>query len=477
MMLPWKAKPALACAVAGVAATLVTNFGLGLPREQAYMAGIFMLAALLWLTQAVPLFATSVLIITLKALLLANPGEWPGLGFDPDSRADPLDYGDVLRVVGSPIMVLFFGGFVLAAAMVKEGVDKSMAAIIVRPFGGKPRASLAAVMVATAFFSMWMSNTAATAMMITLAGAMMSRVAADEPFRRALILGVAFAANIGGMGTPIGTPPNAIALDALRQRGIAVSFAEWMLIAVPLAAGLLVLAWLLLVVRFRPNDPALDLRPESRPMTRRAKFTLIVFATTVVLWLSQPLHGVPSHVVALVPAVIFTCTGIIGRVELNNLEWNVLILIAGGLAMGLGMQAVGLDVTIADAVTGSGITNAFLVIAGLATVTLLLSNFMSNTAAANLILPVGVTIMTVLAGEAGVGAESQLVVLAVSLALVASIAMSLPVSTPPNAIAFGTNAITTRELATNGTLISVVALVLIIAFGGTIISFWHAMTG
>jgi sodium-dependent dicarboxylate transporter 2/3/5 len=329
-------------------------------------------------------------------------------------------------------------------------------------------------MVATAFFSMWMSNTAASAMMITLVAAMTARIAADEPFKRGMILGVAFAANIGGMGTPIGTPPNAIALSALRQRDINVGFGEWMLIAVPLAIGLLLASWILLLILYGPRGRDLDLRPERKPLTGRGKVTFAVFVLTIVLWLSQPLHGYPSYIVALLPAVLFTMTGIIGPKDLNQLEWNVLILIAGGLALGLGMRVVGLDSTLADAVTGSGLTNAFLVVALLAGATLLLSNFMSNTATANIVVPVGVTIMTALAGAEG---ESQVVVLAVSLALVASIAMSLPVSTPPNAIAFSTDQITVRELATSGTILSLIGLVLIVAFGSTIIAYWHSGPG
>ncbi|MEM7807886.1 MAG: DASS family sodium-coupled anion symporter, partial [Planctomycetota bacterium] len=374
------ARPGVLCLLAAIVASLGVYVLTDLPREQVYMTGIFVLAALLWLTQSVPLFATSIVIIGAMVIFLANPGEWAGFGFEEATRADQPTYRQILAVGASPIIILFFGGFILAEALVKQGVDKSMAAIIVRPFGGKPRATLAAVMGATAFFSMWMSNTAATAMMITLVGAMMMGVAQSEPFRRAMILGVAFAANIGGMGTPIGTPPNAVALEALRQRGITVRFGEWMLIAVPLAMGLLVVAWLMLILIYKPEAKDLALRPEPQRITGRGKFTLVIFGVTILLWLTGTWHGVPSYVVALLPAVVFTSTGIIGRDDVNSLEWNILILIAGGLAIGLGMKLVGLDDTIAGAVSNFGITSSFLIVALLAGVTLLLSNFMSNTA-------------------------------------------------------------------------------------------------
>jgi sodium-dependent dicarboxylate transporter 2/3/5 len=465
---------AILCALAAIVATALIFAFTDLPQEQVYMTGIFLLAALLWLSQAVPLFATSIIIIGLMVVFLANPGGWAGFGFEGGADAGQPSYREVLGIIGSPILVLFFGGFILAEALVKQGVDKSMAAIIVRPFRGKPKSTLAAVMVATAFLSMWMSNTAATAMMITLAGAMMAKVPANEPFRRALVLGVAFAANIGGMGTPIGTPPNAVALEALRQRDIFLSFGEWMLIAVPLAAGLLVLAWLMLIALYKPNDKHLDLKPESAPLNGKGWFTVIIFVITIALWLTGTIHGVPSYVVALLPAIVFTTVGIIGRDDVNALEWNILILIAGGLAIGFGMKVVGLNAVLADAVTGAGVTSTFLIVGALTGFTLLLANFMSHTAAANLIIPVGVTIMAALSGGDG---ENQMVVLAVSLALIASIAMSLPVSTPPNAIAFSTDAISLKELATGGTVLSVIGLVLIVAFGGTIIAFWHTWTG
>jgi sodium-dependent dicarboxylate transporter 2/3/5 len=467
------ALPAMLCGVAALATGTSLALLTDLPREQVYMTGIFVLAALLWLTQSVPLFATSIVIIAAMVLFLANPGDWAGFGFSEATAASKPDYREVLGIIGSPILVLFFGGFILAEALVKQGVDKSLASLIVRPFRGKPKSTLAAVMVATAFLSMWMSNTAATAMMITLAGAMMAKVPGDEPFRRALVLGVAFAANIGGMGTPIGTPPNAVALEALSQRGISLTFGEWMAIAVPLATGLLVLAWLMLVVMYKPRDPNLDLKPESKPLTRKGWFTVAIFGITIALWLTGKIHGVPSYVVALFPAVVFTAVGIIGRDDVNALEWNILILIAGGLAIGFGMKVVGLNAVLADAVAGVGVTSSFLIVAALATATLVLANFMSHTAAANLIVPVGVTIMAAMSAGAGDGGESQMVVLAVSLALIASIAMSLPVSTPPNAIAFGTDAISLKELATGGTILSVIGLALIVAFGGVVITFWH----
>ena len=171
-----------------------------LSREAVYMAGIFVLAALLWATEALPLFATAILIIALEIILLANPGGWMGFGF-ADSNSP--DYRVFLEPLANSVIVLFFGGFLLAHAILKEGVDQTMAGAVLRLFGASPRRVMLGLMVITAVFSMWMSNTATTAMMITLTVPMFSQLPVGDRLRKGLVLCVPFAANIGGMGTPI----------------------------------------------------------------------------------------------------------------------------------------------------------------------------------------------------------------------------------------------------------------------------------
>ncbi len=350
-----------------LAVTLAVGTGLwvhlltDLPRESAYMAAIVILAAVLWLTEALPLFATSLLVIGLMVLLLANPMQWPGFGF-LDPAASP-NYREIIGIMADPIIVLFFGGFMLASAIAKSGLDRQLAGLIVHPFGGSPYKTLAGVMLATALFSMWMSNTAATAMMIGIMLPMLHNAPKGEPFRKAMVLGVAFAANIGGMGTPIGTPPNAIALGFLRKNlGIQVGFLEWMVIAVPLMLGLLALCWAVLALTFRPQTPDLNLTPPKGKMKRTGWFVLVIFLITVVLWLTGQWTGLPSAVVALFPAVAFTVTALLNRDDLNQLEWNVLILIAGGLALGWGLQEVGLADSVVKQLKGDA---GFLVMAAL----------------------------------------------------------------------------------------------------------------
>jgi sodium-dependent dicarboxylate transporter 2/3/5 len=466
---PGRTRSPLLFSVSLAVAVLLTGALLAdgrMPREAAFMSGIFALAALLWVTEALPLFATSLLVIGLQILLLANPGDWPGLGF---AEGPSPDFRTLLNAAADPVIVLFFGGFLLAAAAVKEGVDRAMSELLLRPFGHSPFLVLAGVMVATATFSMWMSNTATAAMMITLVIPMLATLPAGEPFRKALTLGVAFAANIGGMGTPIGSPPNAVAVGFLRNAGYRVGFIEWMVVAVPLMAVLLAACCLLLWFLFRPRTAGLRLNRVAQKMTPRGWYVVAVFTLTALLWLGEPWHGLPAAVVALLPAVAFTMTGLISRQEVNSLEWNILILIGGGIALGAGMQLTGLDTLVVQwLATGPSAVMAAAGLAVLVIVTLVLSTFMSNTAAANLLLPIGISFAAAVGGSAAF----PVIQTAMCIALAASVSMALPISTPPNAIAYARGEFNTRDMALAGSLIGALAAIFIIAGSGPVIRLW-----
>lgn len=454
---------ALACSIAATATLLASG---KLPREMAWMTGIFTLAALLWMTEALPLFATSLAVIGLEILLLANPGSWPLLGFE-QGASPPLH--TFLASAADPILLLFFGGMLMARAAVKEGVDIGLASLIVRPCGGRPALVLLGVILTTALFSMWMSNTAAAAMMMTLARPLLSALPKEERFRKALILAIPFAANVGGMGTPIGTPPNAIAAGYLRAAGVSIGFLRWMIIATPLMVGLLLGTWLLLWTCYRPQTPGLRLPQQHRPMTRRGGMVVGVFVVTVSLWLTEPWHGLPAPLVALVPVVTLTAAGILGAEDLGEIDWSVLILIGGGMALGTGMKLTRLDEQMVGLLTGIGRpVGEFGVWAALVLGVWGLSNFISNTAAANLVLPVGLSLAASRADALRVAPQ-----FAMGIALAASAAMTLPVSTPPNALAFSHGEITSQEMARSGLCIGLAALLLILGGSGPVIGFWH----
>jgi len=432
-------------AVAG--AWALTGFG-GQPREVAFMGGIFILAALLWTTEAVPLFATSLLVIGLQLVLLANPGRWTGLGF---AEGKGPTYQAVIAAAADPVLLLFFGGFLLAHAASKEGVDRTLSSLFLKPFGLRPSFILLGVMLITAVFSMWMSNTATTAMMLAVISPVLVAVPADAPLRKVLLLGVPFAANLGGMATPIGTPPNLVAIGYLETLGMKVDFLSWMIVGTPIALLMLAFTWWLLL-RLWPTgkEPvALDLKT-SAP-SKRGWLVMVVFAATVLLWLTDQLTGLPASVVALLPAVVFTCAGILEGNDLKSIEWDVLLLIGGGISLGAGMQMTGLDRVVVGWLPLSAL-GGFGLIAVLAIAMLLLSTFMSNTAAANLLIPIGVS-------SAALTGAVPSVQVAIMMALASSLAMALPVSTPPNAIAYGRGGINVRDMAVPGAILGAVGVV------------------
>ncbi len=202
-------------------------------------AAIFVVAVLFWATELIPLYATSLLLIGMQVLFLAGDGgmaaRFPSLDGQP--LRDLPDYTAFLEPFASGIIILFMGGFLLSAAVTKHGLDKKIAARLLSPFVKRPITLIFAIMVITAFFSMWMSNTATAVMMLAIIAPLVKALPQDDAFHKAVILAVPFGANIGGIGTPIGTPPNAVAMAALQQKfpGLKLGFVDWMVMAVPLA--------------------------------------------------------------------------------------------------------------------------------------------------------------------------------------------------------------------------------------------------
>lgn len=431
-------------------------------QEIAFMGGIFVLAALLWVTEALPLFATALLVIGLQIILLANPGEWRGFGFEQGIGPT---YREILAPFADPILILFLGGFMLARAAVKEGVDKALASSILKVFGGKPSSVMLGLMLITGGFSMFMSNTATTAMMITLVSPLFIALKDDDPLRKGLVLCIPSAANIGGMGTPIGSPPNAVAIGFLRSEGININFLNWMIIGVPLVLILLFVAWLIISRLYQSPNKDVVLSTRRREIKPRGWFVITIFSATILLWLTDQWHGLPSAVTALFPIIVFTATGVIDRKDYNNLEWHIIALIAGGIGLGIGMKMSGLDVILLSLIPTTSSYVFLLLIAA----TILLSIFMSNTAAANLIIPLGISLATL---SFGIG-QVQVAYYGISIALASSVAMALPISTPPNAIAYAKGYLATSDFVRVGVVMSILAVILIGIFGPDVISFWQ----
>ncbi len=207
----------------------------------------------------------------------------------------------------------------------------------------------------------------------------------------------------------------------------------------------------------------------AQPLTRRSWFVVGTFAVTVLLWMTDQWHGLPAAIVALLPAIVFTAGRLLDREDLKRLDWNVLILIAGGISLGAGMQMTGLDQEVVRWLPTGEATRRILLPA-LVVLTIGLSTFMSNTAAANLLLPIGISSASLL----GHG-SAPVVQVAVSIALAASLSMALPVSTPPNAIAYAMGGFSTRDLRRVGLIVGLAGALLIIFGSGLVLRFWGVM--
>jgi len=408
---------------------------------------IFIGAAGLWLTEAIPPFATAIMVIVLHIYLVGQPGGAMGL----DKTGLETSYRIFLNPIASPVLVLFFGGFIMAVAATKHGLDIRLARAFVKPFGTRPAFVLLGIILTTALFSMFISNTATTAMMVAILAPVFAYFEDRSAFRKALVLSVPFAANIGGMGTIIGTPPNAVAAMILGNMGYSVSFLRWMVVAVPLVIVLLLMMWVVFLLLFRPSEKRFEiLFPQPLEVSWDLVVVTCTFTATVLLWMTEPLHGIPAAVVALLPVMIFTMLGIIGREDLKKIEWHVLILLAGGLTLGVAMQRTGLSQILVNLLP-LGKLSPVALLCIIVPASMLISNFTSHTAAANLIIPIVVTIGVLPPQFSAVG-----------VAFATSLAMSLPISTPPNAIAFATGSVTTKEMAIVGTIISLIGMTIVL---------------
>lgn len=406
------------------------------------MGFIFVVAAFFWALEIVPLYATSLIVVLLEILLLARPG---GV-----LQMDKGGYEIFLLPFGSPIIMLFFGGLTLAMTLRKYRIDNLIATKLLKMFGKSPYFIMLGFMLATAFLSMWMSNTATTAMMIAMVLPLLKQIKETSPFRTALILSIPFAANIGGIATPVGTPPNAIAIGILADSGVYLNFTSWMVMALPLAAILLVATSFLLILVYPPQAKELNLVLEKVEGFDRKAVMVGVFATsTVVLWLTSSFHKIPSAVIALIAVGLFFTFKLIDREDLKKIDWDVLVLMWGGLALGKGLDVTGLTNWIVALPFFQQQGLLLVIIFGLLAV--VLSTFMSNTATSNLLIP----IVMVIPGENNV-------LLAIVVALSCSFAMALPISTPPNAIAFSTNMIKTKDMMKMGAIISFVSVMVVL---------------
>ena len=429
----------------------VWKFG-GLETPEAITLGIALWTALWWIFEAVPIPVASLLPLSLLPLF---------------GILEPKVVGEKY---GHPLVLLLLGGFLLSKAMEKSGAHRRIALMMVNACPPGEKFLILGFMAATAFLSMWISNTATTLMMLPMALAVIQNSRSEE-LKIPLLLGIAFAANVGGIGTPIGTPPNLVMLGAYKDLGHPeISFTEWMKFGVPVTVTMVLVIWLWLSrgitgkERIALPDPGTWRKPEVR--------TLLVFGLTALAWItrSEPFGGWKTWLdlpqandasVAFVAVIFLFCLPggekkgerLLDWKTANKIPWGMLVLVGAGLCLGEGFKQSGLSATIAGVFTGIENLPLLGLLLGIALLVTFMTEMTSNTATTNVLMPI--------LGAAAVASNLDPKLLMIPAAISASCAFMLPVATIPNAVVFGTGEVTVRRMAREGLVLNLIGALVV----------------
>lgn len=399
---------------------------------------------ILWLSEIVPAYVPTFVLWTLTPLLLAPV-------------SNNYAFAEVLKWAANPVLILFFGGFAFGVAASRYKLDILLARLAVR-FSRKSCLLLVVLTIGvTAFMSMWLSNIAAAAMMIAALHPLTEKLDPENDFRRALLIAVAVGANFGGIATPIGTGPNAIAISALERQNH-VTFVEWMSFALPLTAGLLIAAGVLIKLVYRVKGDFETAETVVPQLSRKGRWTVAIFVVTIIFWLTEPAHGVSSPVVALAAAAVLFGTGLLKRKDLNAIDWGTIALIAGGISLGNLLESAGLIEFWASRLDWSAMPltlQVFIVCFASA----LLSALMSNTATVTMLIPFA---------AAFVPQPS----VAILIAVAASLGIPFVISTPINAMVHGEGGVRAKDFFVIGFPLMIAGCLLLALTGFYVLSFW-----
>jgi sodium-dependent dicarboxylate transporter 2/3/5 len=414
-------------------------FDNALQARATLIAGICLI---LWLSEIVPAYVPTFVLWALTAVLLA-----------PVSKN--YAFGEVLKWAANPILVLFFGGFAFGVAASRYRLDILLAQLAVR-FSRQNRLLLIILTVgATAFMSMWLSNIAAAAMMIAALHPLTKKLGPEDGFRRALLIAIAVGANFGGIATPIGTGPNAIsALEKQRH----ITFAEWMSFALPLTIGLLIAGTILikLIYRVRGDFEADEI--EVPQLSKKGKAVVVIFTLAIVFWLTEPVHGISSPVVALASAAVLFGSGLLQRKDLNAIDWGTIALIAGGVSLGNLLESAGLIEFWANRLDWSAMPFTLQIFI-ICFASAMLSALMSNTATVTMLIPFAAAFIP----EPSVG---------VLIAVAASLGIPFVISTPINAMVHGEGGVRAKDFFVIGFPLMILGCLLLALTGFYVLSWW-----
>lgn len=406
--------------------------------SQIYVLFLLFFAIGLWISEVMPAFAVSLIIISFLVFALGNE----------HLNAEPENIAKYANTFSSSVIWLMLGGFFLAKAMSKTKLDEALFRFAIKISGNKSRTLLLGLMITTMVISMLMANTAITAMMIAAVMPLVTQLGKESKFTKSLLLGIPTASTAGGFATIIGSPVNAIAVGALELKGLDVSFIDWVLYGLPLAIVLTALSWVYLAFVFLKDNEQVSLsflekikQESSQEFNRQRKVVVFVIIVTVSLWLTSSLHGITVAGVCAVPLVFLTLTRVIEGKDVQTLPWDTLILIAGGLSLGLALEQTGLLSHYAETLITLKL-NAILLIWVFAYFTMMVSNVMSGTAASAIMIPMGMAILL-----------NYQIDISMIMAFGASCALLLPVSSPSNAIAYSTGFLEQKDFIHMGLLI------------------------
>ena len=426
---------------------------------QQRIIAIFAFATLMWILEIVSSWATSVAIIVIMLLFCTDSGIAPMVQEEEVGKL--LSYKGVMATFADPVIMLFIGGFVLAIAATKTGLDAQLAKVLLAPFGTRSEMVLLGFLLVTGLFSMFVSNTATAAMMLTFLTPVFRQLPPEGKGRIALAMSIPVAANLGGMGTPIGTPPNTIALKYLNDPeglNMGLSFGQWMMFMFPLVIILLFISWRMLLKFFPFTQKTVELKIEgSMQKGFQSNVVIITFIATIALWLSDQFTGINANTVAMIPFAVFALTGVINKRDLEQINWSVIWMVAGGFALGYGLNQSGLAALAVKSIPFSEFSPLFiLILSGI--LCYLLSNFISNSATAALLMPILVVVCSAMGDKLdAIGGTSTVLI---GVAIASSSAMVLPISTPPNALAYATNLVQQKDMVRIGIITGIVSMLL-----------------